>query len=1054
MKKYSFDAIVFDLDGVITKTATVHSRAWKKMFDEYLKQREKEHGEEFKEFTQQGDYLPYVDGKPRYKGVQSFLESRDIEIPYGDPSDSPDQETVCGLGNRKNQAFREVIESEGVEVYESTVKLLDELKEQGLHIGVASSSKNCKIILENAGLEHYFETRIDGVVSAELGLSGKPEPDIFTTACDRMDVSYDRAVVVEDAVSGVQAGSKGNFGLTLGLAREDNIHELKVNGADIVVTDLSEIDGLDGIEQWFQEGLEFEKWSIKYNKYDQDRETTREALLAVGNGYFGTRGAHEETQANRINYPGTYIAGVYNRLESPVADRKIVNEDFVNITNWLPLKFKIEDAEWFDINATNIISYFKRLNFKNGLLSRDLIVEDSDGHKTKIESYRIASMDNPHMAAIKYKITPLNYEKKIIVQSGLDGKLINDGVERYKQLNQKHLAPLKQGGEGDTSYVLVRTVQSNIKIAEFAKLKVSYDQEDIKPEYEQMIEEGAAFTQFDINAEQDKTICIEKAVTIYTSKNDDSENPLEDAKKDIQDFESFDKLLENSAKQWEELWKEIDVEIEGDRFAQKLLRLHLYHLMVTASKHSAKNDFGIPARGLHGEAYRGHIFWDELYVLPLYNFHLPETGKSVLKYRYRRIDKAREYAKSHDYEGAMFPWQSGSDGTEETQVIHLNPRSGEWDPDYSSLQRHLNIAIAYNIWQYYWTTQDCDFIEHFGAEMFLDICRFWSSKTEYNEEIDRYEIKKVMGPDEFHEKYPDAKDGGVDNNAYTNIMVVWLFTKAQIILDLISEEAQKKIKEKIKLSDDELKRWKDITQKMKVPVNDKGIIEQFDGYFDLNELDWDAYREKYDDIHRMDRILKAEGKSPDAYKVAKQADTLMLFYNIDKEEVEKMVKDLGYSLPDDFLTRNFDYYVHRTSHGSTLSRVVHAFLANTIKRRNLSWNLYMEALASDYVDIQGGTTGEGIHCGVMGGTVLLAMRAFAGLNLYSEKLKLAPELPDQWRSIKFKLRFRRNAYEFEVKNKVVTAKCDSFDGEDVDFYIWDKKYTLKSGEKQSINIDR
>ena len=249
----AFDAVIFDMDGVITKTALTHASAWKKMFDEYLRKREAEHGEKFIEFTHAGDYLPYVDGKPRYKGVVSFLESRGINIPFGDPSDPTDAETSCGLGNRKNEAFNEVLEKEGVEVYPSTVALIQELKKAGIKLGVASSSKNCKPVLERVDLLDVFEARVDGVVSAELGLNGKPEPDIFTTACDIVKVEYSKAIVVEDAVSGVKAGAKGKFGLTMGIARENNKKELEEGGAQIVVEDLDEIDGLQGLNTIFKE---------------------------------------------------------------------------------------------------------------------------------------------------------------------------------------------------------------------------------------------------------------------------------------------------------------------------------------------------------------------------------------------------------------------------------------------------------------------------------------------------------------------------------------------------------------------------------------------------------------------------------------------------------------------------------------------------------------------------------------------------------------------------------------------------------------------------------
>ena len=237
----NFDAIIFDMDGVITKTAVVHSLAWKRMFDEYLHYREKEYNEPFREFSHADDYLSFVDGRPRYKGVETFLKSRGINLPLGEPADEPGKETVCGLGNRKNEVFNKVLEEEGIGVYGSTIKLIKELLERGVKVGVATSSQNCVFILKRAGIKNLFGTHVDGVVSAKLGLKGKPEPDIFTTASDNLGVEYHRAIVVEDAVSGVQAGAKGHFGLVIGVAREKNAHELKSHGADVVVEDLSEI---------------------------------------------------------------------------------------------------------------------------------------------------------------------------------------------------------------------------------------------------------------------------------------------------------------------------------------------------------------------------------------------------------------------------------------------------------------------------------------------------------------------------------------------------------------------------------------------------------------------------------------------------------------------------------------------------------------------------------------------------------------------------------------------------------------------------------------------
>jgi beta-phosphoglucomutase family hydrolase len=235
-----FEAAIFDMDGVITRTADVHSTAWKRMFDEYLLLREAKYREPFREFTHAGDYLSYVDGRPRYKGVEAFLKSRGISLPLGAPEDPPSRETVCGLGNRKNELFNQIIEREGVGLFDSTIALIHELLAQGIRVGLATSSENSTVVLARTRTAHLFATVVDGIVSAKLGLRGKPEPDIFTAAAANLGVSSARAIVVEDAVSGVQAGARGGFALVIGVARDDNERELRDNGADVVVRDLAE----------------------------------------------------------------------------------------------------------------------------------------------------------------------------------------------------------------------------------------------------------------------------------------------------------------------------------------------------------------------------------------------------------------------------------------------------------------------------------------------------------------------------------------------------------------------------------------------------------------------------------------------------------------------------------------------------------------------------------------------------------------------------------------------------------------------------------------------
>jgi beta-phosphoglucomutase family hydrolase len=1047
----NFDAVIFDLDGVITKTALVHAAAWKKMFDEYLRSREKRFDEPFREFTHAGDYLPYVDGKPRYKGVESFLESRGIDISFGDPSDDPDKETVCGLGNRKNIMFNKVLDEEGVEVYESSVEMLEGLKAAGVRIGVASSSKNCKPVLEKAGLLHFFETRVDGVVSAEIGLKGKPEPDIFTTACDNLGVAYHRSVVVEDAVSGVQAGRKGNFGLVLGVARENNIQELYMGGADVVVEDLGDM-GLDGIHGWFDKGMDQDAWQLHYHDYAQDMERSREALLAVGNGYFGTRGALEESTANKVNYPGTYVSGLFNRLISRVGGRDIENEDFVNISNWLPVSFRIGDGTWFSFTPDPVFRIrriHRWLDLRRGELHRDLEVEDQQGRVTRIRSSRFAGMADPHRAGIRYSVTPLNYKGSISLRSQLRGDHKNAGVERYNQLNQGHLEPVTANQEQGMIQLVVKTTASDIIIAACARNQIVTD--GMVAETQTDRGEGWISQEFQVEVKQGQETTIEKLVTLFTSRDPGVEDPLEEAASTLDGAAAYEQEVSLSAGRWEEIWNQVDIKIEGDREAQKLVRLHLYHMMVTASPHHAGLDSGIPPRGLHGEAYRGHIFWDELYILPLYNIQFPEVVKSVLMYRYRRLDAARSYAREYGYEGAMFPWQSGSDGREETQIIHLNPLSGEWGDDYSSLQRHISLAIAFNVWNYYHITADMDFMIQHGAELLLDIAKFWASKSQYEPEDGRYHIDLVMGPDEFHERLPGSDHGGLKDNAYTNIMVSWLMARAFRIMEQMPDKERDRILSSLSISAGDLERWDEIMHGLSLHFSETGVVEQFLGYFSLKELDWDHYRKKYEDIHRLDRILKAEGKSPDEYKLSKQADFLMSFYNLGFDEVTEIIRNLGYQVPEDYARVNFEYYINRTSHGSTLSRLVHARLAWQMGMKEKGWGLYLDALRSDLVDIQGGTTGEGIHCGVMAGTVVDVMTTFGGLDLHGPVPGLHPVLPDMWKELEFGFLIRGNRYHVEIYPATIKIAGQNGGREEIKVDICGKEYALNQDQPLTIN---
>ena len=363
----------------------------------------------------------------------------------------------------------------------------------------------------------------------------------------------------------------------------------------------------------------------------------------------------------------------------------------------------------------------------------------------------------------------------------------------------------------------VRTRQSRIEIAEAARTRVYQDDHelDVVRSIDQMQDYIQQSLEFEM--EQSAPVRVEKIVSLYTSRDRAINEPMANAGKSVDRYPAFAEAFEGHVQTWDELWEVCDVRLPNEKRVQFLLRLHISHLLQTCSRLTPHHDAGVPARGLNGEAYRGHVFWDELYVYPFLNFRLPEITRGLLMYRYRRIGEARASAQQASYRGAMYPWQSGSDGEEETQLIHINPLSGKWEPDFSRNQRHVNAAIFYNVWHYYQATHDVDFLRDHGAEMMLEIARFWSSIAHFNPDRDRWEIHGVMGPDEFHEKYPDADEGGLRNNAYTNVMVAWICETAQEVLDLLPKSRRDVLRVRIGLQDDEIRRWREISRKMFVP---------------------------------------------------------------------------------------------------------------------------------------------------------------------------------------------------------------------------------------------
>ena len=442
-------------------------------------------------------------------------------------------------------------------------------------------------------------------------------------------------------------------------------------------------------------------WSLVYEGYRSEQEGLREALCTLGNGHFATRGAAPDSAADDIHYPGTYLAGGYNRLVSEVAGRKVENEDLVNMPNWLALTFRIDDGSWFKIDGVEILSFRQHLDVRRGVLSRDVRFRDPEGRTTRWNERRIVSMADAHLAGLSVELTAEDWSGQLTVRSGLDGSVINNGVPRYRDLASRHLEILERDHLGaDALFLRCQTNQSLIQVALAARTRLYSDGSGVDAACQTHVLEDQVWQEMTCTLQQGSSVTAEKIVALHTSRDWAICEAGLEAKRTLGHAGRFEALLAAHEIAWRHLWEDCDIELaDGAAEDTELkLRVHIFHLLQTASPHSIDLDVGVPARGWHGEAYRGHIFWDELFIFPFLSLRIPTLTRALLRYRYRRLGEARRAAREAGYEGAMFPWQSGSNGREETQHLHLNPQSGRWNPDNTHRQRHRHREIRDRRW--------------------------------------------------------------------------------------------------------------------------------------------------------------------------------------------------------------------------------------------------------------------------------------------------------------------------------------------------------------------
>jgi trehalose/maltose hydrolase-like predicted phosphorylase/beta-phosphoglucomutase-like phosphatase (HAD superfamily) len=1045
-------AVIFDLDEV-TDTAALDAQAWKQMFDEVLPELA---GHPVPGFDAVEDYRRYVDGRSREDAARAVLVARGLSVPEGEPGDAGQGRTVHGLAAREQELFVERLTRGGVRAFPSTITLLDRLRGEGVRTALVTASRDSTAVLAAAGALDLFDVRVDGGDAERAGLAGEPDPAMLLEGSRRLSVSPEQTAVVKSAATGVQAARRGGFGLVVGVDRAGNGSVLLAAGADLVVADLAGLDLARPVPSPSWVGgasAAAGPWTLTYDGFDPPQEGVRETLCTLANGYLGTRGAAAECGAGGVHYPGTYLAGVYNRLRSEVAGRAVEDEQQVNAPNWLPLSFRTADGDWITPDSATVVGFRQELDMHRGVLTRIMQVRDAAGRTTRVTSQRLVSQDNRHLAALRATFEAENWSGRLQVRSALDGRVGNLGVAEYRLLATRHLQPVRAEPVDDETLLLeTATTQSRITLAMAARTRVFRRDRPLAPPRRVVGQPpDEVGHELDLELNVGEPVTVEKIIAVATSRDRAISTPALAVVAWAARAGDFAGLLAAHERAWARLWNDFAVAVHASQRARTALNLHAFHVLQTASAADADLDAGLPARGLHGEAYRGHVFWDEMFVYPMLTLRRPELIRALLLYRYRRLGEARAAARAAGLRGALFPWQSGSDGREETPTLLFNMRTGTWMPDHSRRQRHVGLAIAYSVIQYLEATGDVGFLATIGIELLVDIVRCFASMTTYDAAADRYDIDGVMGPDEFHDGYPGRPGCGVRNNAYTNILLAWTLRRTIAALDELDRHDWGRARRRLRIAASEPGQWERLSRRLRIPFHGDGVISQFDGYEHLAEFDWDDYLARDGDTGRLELTLAAAGDSTNNYRLAKQPDVLMLFYLLSAEDLRDTLERLGYQLDKSAVRHTVEFYLARTSHGSTLSRPISSWILARADRTR-SWSLFNQALDSDLADIQGGTTREGIHLGAMAATVDLVLRCYSGLETRDGVLWVHPTLPPELARSEFRIAYRDHSIRVELTADAVGLQLEPGAAAPIQVWVDGQTATLHAGHAYRFDL--
>ncbi len=733
--------------------------------------------------------------------------------------------------------------------------------------------------------------------------------------------------------------------------------------------------------------LIYTDWTLIEAQFDLEQLCAKETVFTIGNGYLGTRGSFEEGFPQAL--PATLIHGIYD-------DVPVIYTELVNCPDWLSLMISV-NGERFRLDRGEILHYERQLDLRHGVLSRFVHWRSPTGQTLEFRFERFASLADRHVMGLRCQITPIDssgtlaepFPWEIEVQSSLNGYPDNHGFDHWEQIDQGQI----DQGTGQGVWLQVRTRSSHIELGMAARIAVS----GTDASFHVMNHPGYPTLTTTFSGVAGQIITVEKVVTVFTSQ--DTELPAQAAQDKLANLPAYGVLLDAHRQAWDAVWQHSDVEIEGDRTAQLAVRYNLFQLLISASSHNDR--VSIPAKTLSGFGYRGHIFWDtEIFILPFFTFTQPAIASSLLTYRYHTLEGARRKAAHSGYQGAMFAWESAATGDEET------PKTSIPTDPYAEAVRiwcrdreiHLSADIAYAVWHYWQATGDDNWLRDYGAEIILDTALFWMSRLEWLPLQARYELCGVIGADEYHEQ--------VSNNAFTNRMVQWHLETAVAVYDWLQQtfpDQAAALAQRLQLTPAKRLLWQATIAQIYIPSNaETGLIEQFEGFFQLKDIDLKDYEPRDRSIQAVLGMDETNQR-----QVLKQPDVLMLLYLMRDTQAIHEHRNV--------LQKNWDYYAPRTdsTYGSSLTPAIHASLAANLGDAAGAYQQFMQAALTDLKDNRGNTR-DGIHGASAGGVWQAVVFGFGGIQLKDSAPVATPHLPPTWTRLKFKLNWRGTWHSFDL----------------------------------------